>query len=373
MAAQTNRLRSLDVFRGLTIALMILVNNPGSWSHVYPPLLHAKWHGLTPTDLVFPFFLIIVGISLYLSFSKFNHELTKSGRFKILKRGTLIFLIGLGLNWFPFVGEPVSELRIMGVLQRIGLSYLIDAFVCLSLPLKQLWKIGALILLAYWGALFLGGGDAPYSLEQNLVLKIDRVLLGEAHLYGGFGIPFDPEGILSSFPAAVTIIFGYYLGALIQRESNKDRLIKKLLLLGAISIFVALCWDIYFPINKALWTSSYVLYTAGIASLVLGILIELIDIRGFTGWTKAFQVFGLNPLIIYVFSGILVTSMYDIFVWTNSAGQTTTLLGWLWTDVFSQITPNHLKLGSFLMALTHLLVCYGLGYWLYVKKLVIKV
>lgn len=373
MPSQNQRLLSLDVFRGLTIALMILVNNPGSWSHVYPPLLHAKWHGCTPTDLVFPFFMFIVGITLFLSFSKYDHQLTNESGKKIIRRGFLIFAIGLALNWFPFYYKSIEDLRIFGVLQRIGFSYVLAAFVCLSFSLKHLWKAGLFILLAYWGLLYAFGGDDPYGLNDNLVRQIDLGILGESHVYKGFGIPFDPEGILSSFPAAVTIIFGYYIGALIKRCKDQHRLVKNLMLIGATAVFAGLVWDIFFPINKAIWTSSYVLYTGGLACLVLGIAIELLDVRGIQGWAKPFQVFGLNPLIIYVFSGAIVKTMLIVIKWTNSAGETVNAYGWLWSDVFSHITPNHLKFSSFLMALFHALLCYAVGYWMYKKKIVVKV
>lgn len=373
MSKQPQRLLSLDIFRGLTIALMILVNNPGSWSYVYPPLLHSEWHGVTPTDLVFPFFMFIVGVSLNLSFVKFGHQLTNESGKKIIRRGLLIILIGLALNWYPFFNKSISELRLFGVLQRIGLSYIIAAFICLSFSLKNLWKAGAFILLAYWALLYAFGGGDPYGLENNLVRQIDLAIFGEAHVYKGFGIPFDPEGLLSSFPAAVTIIFGYYIGELIRRCADKTRLVKNLLLVGVFSVFGGLAWDIFFPINKAIWTSSYVLYTGGLACMVLGVSIELIDVRGIKAWSKPFQVFGLNPLIIYVFSGVLVKTMLVIIQWTNNAGETVNAYAWLWSDVFSQITPSALQFSSFLMALFHLAICYLLGWVLYKKNIIIKV
>jgi predicted acyltransferase len=373
MSTQPQRLLSLDVFRGLTIALMILVNNPGSWSHVYPPLLHADWHGLTPTDLVFPFFMFIIGVSLYLSSSKFHHQLSGAVALKVIKRGLTIFLIGLALNWFPFYYKGFADLRLLGVLQRIGLAYMIGAFVCLSIDIRKLWQPALAILLGYWLALFIGSPSDPYSLENNFVRFLDLQILGEAHLWMGRGIPFDPEGLLSTIPAAVSIIIGYQIGAIIKTSTDQHRLVKNMLLIGVICIFIGLAWGTLFPVNKALWTSSYVLYTGGIACVVLGVLIELIDNRGYVKWTKPFQVFGLNPLIIYIFSGLLVKSMLIIMKWTNAAGETVNAYGWLWSDVFSQLAPNHLKFTSFLMALSHLVVCYLLGYILYRKKIVIKV
>ena len=370
---QQNRLLSLDVFRGMTIALMILVNNPGSWSHVYPPLLHAKWHGLTPTDLVFPFFMFIIGVSLYLSGDKFNHQLTTPVAKKVLRRGAVIFLIGVGLNWFPFYHFPFSELRFLGVLQRIGLAYIIAAFLCLGSDLWKIWKPALAILVAYWVILLIGQKEDPFSIEHNFARQLDLMLLGENHLYNGLGIAFDPEGLLSTLPAAISIVMGYLIGALIKNSTDRHRLVKNMLLVGVVDIFIGLAWGTLFPINKSLWTSSYVLYTGGIAIVVLGVLIELIDNRKHTFWVKPFRVFGLNPLIIYIFSGLLVNTMYVVLQWTNASGETVNAYGWLWTEVFSQVAPNHLKFGSFLMALAHLLVCYLLGYVLYRKKIVIKV
>ena len=210
-------------------------------------------------------------------------------------------------------------------------------------------------------------------MADNLVRQIDLSLLGEMHVYQGLGMPFDPEGLLSTIPSAITIVMGYMIGALIKKSKDRHRLGKNMLLIGVIDIFAGLAWGTLFPINKSLWTSSYVLCTGGIAIVILAVLIELIDNRKYTFWVKPFQVFGLNPLIIYIFSGVLVNAMYVIMQWTNEAGETVNAYGWLWNEVFSQIAPNHLKFGSFLMALSYLLICYLLGYILYRKKIVIKV
>lgn len=356
----------------MTIAFMILVNTPGTWSHVYPPLLHAKWHGATPTDMVFPFFLFIVGITLYLSSTKFLHQLSAASAKKILRRTLLIFLIGLALNWFPFTRE-LANLRIMGVLQRIAVAYGIGAIICLWLPLRQLWKAGALLLLGYWVLMLAFDQGDPYSLENNLGLKIDRFLLGDSHLYGGFGIKFDPEGLFSTLPAVGTVIFGYYIGALIKRAEDTGLLAKNMLLIGVLAIFAGLAWNIYFPINKPLWTSSYVLYAGGIACCFLAVLIELIDIRGVKNWTKSFQVFGLNPLIIYVLSGLLVKVMLFLIKWEDAAGKTRNAYSWLYNDVFAAMLPNQLKFASLLFALSIVGFCWLVGYGLYKKKIVVKV
>ena len=363
---------SLDVFRGMTIAFMILVNTPGSWSHVYPPLLHAKWHGATPTDMVFPFFLFIVGVSLYLSAKKFGHQLTKPASIKIIRRTLLIFGIGLALHWFPFYNKSVENIRIMGVLQRIAVAYGLAAFLCLGLPLKHLWKVTLAILLGYWFLLLGFGGEAPYALETNYVRQVDLAVLGESHLWKGFGIRFDPEGLLSSLPAIGTVVFGYYAGHLISNAKDKTVLVKNLLMIGVLAIFSGLVWNLWFPINKALWTSSYVLYAGGIACVVLALLIELIDVRGHQGWTKPFQVFGLNPLIIYVLSG-LVVKIFFMVKWVNGSEKNRNIYSWLYNDVFAAIFPGNLKFASLLFALTIVAFCWSVGYLLYRKKIVIKV
>jgi len=355
----------------MTIAFMILVNTPGSWSHVFPPLLHAKWHGVTPTDLVFPFFLFIVGVSLFLSASKFDHQLSQKSSLKILKRGFLIFAIGLVLHWFPF-SRSIDSLRIMGVLQRIALAYVLGAFLCLGLNLQQLWRAGLILLTGYWVLMSGFGGDAPYALETNLARRIDLAVLGENHLWNGFGIRFDPEGLFSTMPAIVTVIFGYYIGWMLKTVKDQHMAVKNLLLIGVITIFLGLAWGIYFPLNKALWTSSYVLYVGGIACCFLAVLIELIDIRGLKGWTKPFQVFGLNPLIIYVLSGLIV-KIFFLVKWVNDSGDKRNIYSWLFNDVYAAALPNNLKLASLLFALSIVAFCWLFGYLLYRKKIIIKV
>lgn len=371
-ALQNNRLLALDVFRGMTIAFMILVNTPGSWSHVYAPLLHAKWDGATPTDLVFPFFLFIVGVSMFFSFSKFNQQLDSRLTMKILKRVFLIFVIGLALNYFPFYNRTLENLRIMGVLQRIALAYGIGAFICILIPAKSLIRAGILILVGYWVLMAFLGGESPFSLEENFARIVDLKVFGESHVYKGFGIPFDPEGLLSTIPSAVTVIFGYLIGKLIQTSSEKNMLVKNLVIIGSLAIFLGLFWGQYFPINKPLWSSSYVLYTGGIACIVIGILIELIDIRGYANWTQPFVIFGMNPLIIFVFSGVIVKIMSGMIKW-NTGNGTTNLYGWLSQDVLAAMMPNQLKFASFLFAILIVTICWLFGWVLYKKRVFIKV
>ncbi len=200
--------------------------------------------------------------------------------------------------------------------------------------------------MGYWLLLILLGGEQPYSLEENFARVVDLKVFGENHVYKGFGIPFDPEGLFSTIPAAVTVIFGYLIGRMIQEAADKNMLVKNLLILGSLAIFVGLFWNQYFPINKPIWTSSYVLYTGGIACIMIGILIELIDIREYKNWTKPFVVFGMNPLIIYVLSGVLVKVMISIVKWETAEGSTN-LYGWLYHDVLAVMLPNQLSLHPF--------------------------
>lgn len=367
--ATTNRYLALDVFRGITIATMITVNNPGSWSHIYAPLRHAAWHGCTPTDLVFPFFLFIVGVSMFFSFSKYENKLDGKTLYKIAKRTALIFIIGLFLNSFPQWQQDFSKLRILGVLQRIALAYGLGSIIVLSARKSWLPYISALILLAYWGILYFFGGTEPYSLEGNAATGFDKLLLGESHLYRGFGIPFDPEGLLSTIPAIVTVILGYMAGGVIA-GTEKPKLPLRFLLLGAAGIGAGLLWSLVFPINKPLWTSSYVLYTAGWASVVMAVLIWIIDLRGYKRWTGFFVVFGMNPLFIYALAGVwarILTRLIKI----EDGEKVVNGYNWLYINIFQPFAGD--INGSLLFALSHIAVYWFICYLLYKKRIFIKV
>ncbi len=364
------RFLALDVLRGMTVALMILVNNPGSWSHIYAPLEHAAWVGCTPTDLVFPFFLFVVGASMFFSFSKYGNQLNKETVLKIGKRTLLIFAIGLFLSSFPQWSQDFSKLRIMGVLQRIALAYGIAALIVLSVNKKFLPYLGGLILLAYWGLVILSGGPDPYSLAGNPASPFDTAVLGVNHLYKGFGIPFDPEGLFSTLPSIVTVIFGYLAGALI-KETPRLKVPTKLAVLGLIAVVVGWIWGIYFPISKPIWTSSYVLYTAGWASLLLALLIWLIDIKGYSGWTSFFVVFGVNPLFIFAFSGLWGRIIGRLIHVTTIDGKVITGSTWLYNTIFVPVAGD--LNGSLLYAISHVILFWLMGYVLYKKKIFIKV
>lgn len=366
----SKRLISLDVLRGITISFMILVNNPGSWKYVYSPLRHAEWNGCTPTDLVFPFFLFIVGVSVWFSFEKYQTKISKVALFKILKRTAIIFLLGLLLNLFPFF--DFDKVRIMGVLQRIALAYGIGSILCLSFKRDKLLIVLAVILLGYWALLYFGSELDPYSLKENIVRKFDLFLFGENHVYKGFGIPFDPEGLLSSIPAVGTVIIGFLVGQTISVEKSILLKIKKLLFHGTILVILGVIWGLFFPINKALWTSSYVLYTAGLGTLFLAFLIFIIDFKGYKTWAKPFVHFGTNPLFIFVFSGLYVkTIIYLIKLPVTNSGDKISAYQYMFDEIFSPIAGN--MNGSLLFALTHIVVFWLICLLLYRNKIFIKI
>ncbi|REG94669.1 acyltransferase family protein [Algoriphagus antarcticus] len=371
----TNRYLALDVLRGLTIAFMIIVNTAGDWSNLFAPLAHASWHGFTPTDLVFPTFLFVVGNAM--SFSMKKLEQMSSAEFfkKVGKRTILIFLIGWLLNAFPFyhISDSgaisfidLTEVRLFGVLQRIALCYFFGAIVLYYGGIKGAWIFSAIALLGYWAIMYFFGDAAdPYSLTGNAAIKLDLALIGPERMYGGEGIPFDPEGILSTLPGIVNVIAGYLAGKMIQKLGNTMQSVKKLIAIGLVLIIVSYLWDIVFPINKKIWTSSYVLLTTGIDLFLLALLVGVIEIKNWKGWTYFFEVFGRNPLILYILSGLVVTLLSMIPVGD------TTLKGFIYANFYkSWLAP---KTASFLFAFSYMLVIWLIGLWMDKKKIYIKV
>lgn len=373
---QNQRFLSLDVFRGLTIACMILVNTPGSWAKVYGPLLHAKWHGCTPTDLVFPFFLFAVGNAMSFAMKKFNTMSNGAVVAKIFKRTALIFAIGLFLNWFPFVKynaegnfifKSLDTLRIMGVLQRIALCYGIGALLIHFLKPKGALIVTCIFLLGYWGILWFFGGSDPYSLEGHIGLQIDLAILGENHMYRGEGIPFEPEGLLSTLPSVGNVVFGFLVGQYVQQNRHAKGMLLKLVMAGSILIVLGIIWGTVFPINKKIWTSSYSLYTGGIATLLLSILIYLIEMRDWRRGTYFFEVFGKNPLFIYVMSGVVV-KLYFLF---RIGEKNENLYSWLYNHVFQPAFGDYP--GSLLFGVFHVLMLWLLGWWMDRKRIYVRV
>lgn len=363
------RYLALDVFRGLTIATMITVNNPGSWSHIYAPLKHSAWHGCTPTDLVFPFFLFIVGVSAFFSFKKYETKLSGSSFLKILKRTALIFLIGLFLNSFPQWQTDWSKLRILGVLQRIAIAYFFGSVIALAAKRKYLPWISLVILLAYWGILWFFGGEDPYSLAGNIAPKFDSLIVGESHLYKGFGVVFDPEGLLSTIPAIVTVIIGFMAGGVIS-ETEKQKVPVWMIIYGVILTAAGLLWSLVFPINKPLWTSSYVLYTAGLAFVFMAAFIWVIDLKGYKKWTSPFVVFGMNPLFIFALSGVWARCLTRI-IKIQEGDKVVTGYNWLYQNIFQPLAGD--INGSLLFALAHIAVYWFICWVLWKKKIFIKV
>lgn len=360
----TKRYYSLDVFRGMTIALMILVNTPGSWAHVYAPLRHAKWHGLTLTDLVFPFFLFIVGTAMVFAFSKFDFSRNKDVYFKILKRTLIIFLIGIAIHLFSTIrrGADLDSFRIMGVLQRIALAYGIAALLVLRFNIQHLWIIVITTLVGYWQLLAWSGG---YELETNFIRIFDLAILGENHLWRGNGIPFDPEGLLSTVPSIITVILGFFAGVMIHTTHDQKENVKKMIIMGIGLTIIGWLWNVAMPINKQLWTSSYVLVTAGIAFIVLSLLILVIDIHGYKKYFGVFEIFGTNSLFVFAASGLWV----NVMLWLRINDRT--LYSFMYTDWF---VPLAGKLnGSLLFAMTHVIAWWFILYFMYRKKIFIKI
>ena len=371
ISTPSKRIIAIDALRGFTIGFMILVNNPGSWTHVYSPLRHAKWHGCTPTDLVFPFFLFIMGISMRFSFKKYNYIISRSLLSKIFWRFFIIFFIGILLNTFPFILQnwDWSSIRIMGVLQRIAISYLMASLFVLLFKEKNLIYLSSFILLFYWFALLLFGGKNPYSLETNLVRILDIAILGEDHLYMGTGIPFDPEGLFSSLPASVTVIIGFLIGSIIQIEDNKKDVLSKLIILGILGILSGLAWGLIFPINKHIWTSSYVLYSSGIAILFFALFNCIINIMNLHKLVWPLVVFGTNS--IFVYSASILWSKVLLFTTFDYKGTTTSGYNYLYETVFIPLGGN--MNGSLIFALSHVLGFWLLLFYMQKKKLHIKI
>lgn len=355
------RFQALDVMRGLTLALMILVNTPGSWSYVYSPLLHADWHGATPTDYIFPFFLFMVGAAMVFS-QRALHALSFSQQStKIFRRTLVIFLIGLLLNYFPFT-QDISTLRFLGVLQRIALAYCFAAWIVLYA--NQLWRliIATALLFGYWALLQLSAD--PYSLEHSVVRQFDILVLGENHLWRGKGLAFDPEGLLSTLPAIVNVLIGFEVTRHLILSADKIKAQWQLLVAGVVMTGAGSLWHLWFPINKSLWTSSFVLLTSGVGVLVLLALVRLEAFTWIQGIYKAFTMLGQNPLFIYALSILWAKTLLVVNVGEVSAYQ------WLYNQLCQFLDPYN---ASLLFALIPVAVLWGVAWFLHRKKIVISI
>jgi predicted acyltransferase len=377
------RFYSLDVFRGATVCLMILVNNPGSWSHIYPPLEHAPWHGLTPTDLVFPFFLFAVGNAL--SFVMPRLEAGGDSAFwkKVIKRTALIFLIGLFLNWWPFVRwtdghlslihwvNPTDEtkgVRILGVLQRIALCYFFASIIIYYFKIRKAFYIALLLLLVYWLLCVICNPSDPFSMQGWFGTDIDKKILGVPHMYKGEGVAFDPEGIMSTMAAIAEVIFGYMIGDYIQKKGKTHEMVSGLFVAGVALIVTGFCWDMVFPINKKIWTSSFTIYTAGLATLTIATMIYLIEFNNKRNFlTRFFDVFGKNALFVFALSAFLPKGLSLIRL-----GDGVNPWNFLYTKGFSNI-PGDPRLGSLFYAICVIIFMWAICYFMDKKKIYIRV
>lgn len=354
---QAQRFQALDVMRGLTLALMILVNTPGSWNAVYAPLLHADWHGATLTDYVFPFFLFIVGSALFFSSRKPVAPLARLT--KIVRRSALIFLIGVLLNAFPFTGS-LSELRIPGVLQRIALAYLLAAPIALFFSWRSRLVIMAVLLLGYWA--LLACASDPYSAEGSLVRTLDIWLLGSEHLWQGKGFAFDPEGVLSTLPAIVSVLLGYEATRVLCTLAPRTKAIIYLSVAAIALVVLGLWWHALFPINKYLWTSSFVLLTSGAAVLSMLVLLWLEPLPVLKPFYSACQILGQNPLFIYVLSIVWAKLLYLIPVAGISAYE------WGFLQLQEGMSAKN---ASLVFALINVALMWVVAWFLHRKRIVI--
>lgn len=367
------RFTALDVFRGMTICLMIIVNTPGG-DPTFSPLQHASWDGFTPTDLVFPSFMFAVGNAMSFVMSRWTDMSNSQVVTKILKRTLTIFLLGYLMYWFPFVKydaahnlilAPISETRIFGVLQRIALAYGATALMMYFLKPRLTTIITILILILYWPVMIYFGDSAdPLSIQGNAVLRLDTWLIGTKHLYMGEGFPFDPEGLLSTLPSIGNVVAGYLVGSYLQKNGKSYEGLAKLLMIGVLCFIISYWWNLGFPINKKLWTSSFVMRTVGLDCMILACIIYLIDFLGKTKSVYFFQVFGRNPLPIYLLSEIGVIILFIIPV-----GQLS-LFQWVYQNIFIY-AGNYFA--SLLFAISWMLFCWVAGYILDKKKIYIKV
>jgi predicted acyltransferase len=361
-ADQRDRFLSLDVFRGLAVALMIVVNTPGPGAAPYPWLAHAKWFGFTGADVVFPSFLFAVGCAMAFAFRRpLGHGAFAA---KVLRRAALIFLMGFLMYWYPFVhrvdggwaANPIGDTRIMGVLQRIALCYLLAAFAVRYLKPPWLLVLSLALLAGYWTILLAFGDPAdPLSKLGNAGTRLDTLVLGQSHLYRRDG-GFDPEGLLGTLPATVNVIAGYLAARLLTQSPDRRAAVLWMLLAGVVTAFAGLAWSQWFPIAKKLWTGSFVLLTVGIDLVVLAALAAGLEGRAPNPATRFFQVFGRNPLVVYLVSELLVTTLQLVEVAPgvglyDAIGQ-----------AFQAAAPG--ALGTLICALAYTFVCWLIAYGL---------
>ncbi|MBK7105575.1 MAG: DUF5009 domain-containing protein [Ignavibacteriae bacterium] len=370
--SQTNRLASIDAFRGATIAGMIIVINPGSWKYIYPPLRHADWHGLTLADLVYPFFLFIVGVSIVFSFSKILEQNTskKSIYLKIIKRTVLLFLLGMFINTFP--GFDIINIRIMGVLQRIALCYLIVSVIFLNTKLPTQIFLSILFLFIYWAIMewvFIPEvGYGFFEKGKNAAAYLDKFLLhGHMGYYEKMG---EPEGFVSTLPSLSTTMFGLFAGYYLKKNKSPNKTIFAFLFFGILGVLLGLFWSIWLPINKHLWTNSYTLLTTGLALIVYSLFYYLIDVLNYKKIVKPFIVFGVNAILVYVLS-IVVAKLINLPKFLTEDGNSYHMKALFYNNILAPIFGNFSA--SLIFALLYTSIWCGLMWILYNKKIFIKV
>ena len=368
------RFLALDVFRGMTICLMIIVNTPGNGDTSFAPLKHAAWNGFTPTDLVFPSFMFAVGNAMSFVMRRWNEMSTATVLGKIFKRTLIIFLLGYLMYWFPFfeynaehhlVLSPIANTRIFGVLQRIALAYCFASLMLYFLGVRATVLITALILILYWPVMvYFGTGPDPLDVHTNAVLRLDTWLIGTKHLYTGEGFPFDPEGLLSTFPSIGNVVAGYLVGRYVQQNGKTFEGLAKLFMAGFILFVIAFWWNYGFPINKKIWTSSFVLHTVGLDCMILACIMYYVDFLNRRTGVWFFEVFGKNPLFIYLVSELSVIILFMIPIGDTS------LFEWIYRNIFSYAGAY---IGSLLFAVCYMLYCWTVGYILDSNKIYVRV
>ena len=379
------RLLSLDIMRGITVAGMILVNNPGNGDCSYEPLHHAAWNGLTPTDLVFPFFMFIMGISTYMSLRKSDFRLSASLIWKILRRTVVIFAIGLAIAWFGLFLRGIASgaevlaaaldfnhLRLLGVLPRLALCYFAASIIAVTLRHKYLPTLIVTLLVAYTVVLLVGHGWEFFY--DNVISIVDHKVLGPDHMHttrvDGVAMKFDPEGLLSTLPSIAHVLIGFWCGMMIMSTSSNRERINKLFIIGTLLTFAGFLLSYGLPINKRIWSPTFVLTTCGMAALLLALLIWAIDVKGWKRWTQFFHVFGVNPLFLYVLSEVLeIIFGYDcIHVGTEIASVRDIVFGW-----FDRMPGFTSSFASLCYTIAFVLLNWLVGLFLYRKNIYIKI
>uniref|UniRef100_A0AB33JKF3 Heparan-alpha-glucosaminide N-acetyltransferase domain-containing protein n=1 Tax=Prevotella sp. GTC17262 TaxID=3236797 RepID=A0AB33JKF3_9BACT len=392
---KSSRILAIDILRGITIAGMILVNNPGSWSHIFAPLHHADWNGMTPTDLVFPFFMFIMGVCIFISLSKFEFKCDRATVIKIIRRTILIYLVGVAIGWFSRFcyrwNEPLEnaglldqiwymvwsfdKMRISGVLARLAVCYGIASLVAITVRHRYISHIVVTLLAGYCILLLAGNGFV--SGETNILSVVDRAVLTDAHMYHDQGV--DPEGLLSTIPSIAHTLLGFLVGRLLFQKRIQDvvadvkthLLVSKivpLFVVGAVLTFSGFLLSYGCPINKKIWSPTFVLVTCGLASIVLALLVYFIDVKEHHRWCRFFEVFGVNPLFLYVLSDFFAI-VFGAFSF-KIGGEETTIIGLLYNDMLQPIFGDYG--GSLAYSVLFVLLNWAIGYQLYKRRIYIK-